>query len=147
MLKIDYLDMARQQGREDCLALRAVAKDMTGTEIIDKEHCVPDFDPNKDYSGYPVGAPVADENQVWTLLQPHDASVQQGRPSTLRALWGLCHTTDKNHAKPWVDPYGTSGMYMIDECYKDGDTVYKCLQDNVIHNAEALPEAWEKVEI
>ena len=90
---------------------------------------------------------MADEAQVWTLIQPHNAADYEGRPSTLRALWGLCHTKDPAKAKPWVNPEGTSGMYMKDECYLDTDgTVYRSLQDNVVHDASALPEAWGKVE-
>ena len=54
------------------------------------------------------------------------------------------HVSDPARAKPWVDPQGTSGMYMADECYLAADgTVYRCLQDNVVHDAEALPSAWE----
>ena len=144
---IDYLAMAKQQGREDALDLRARAKDMDGTAIIAEEDKAPVFEPEKDYSEWPVGAPVADEAQVWTLIQPHNAADYEGRPSTLRALWGLCHTKDPAKAKPWVNPEGTSGMYMKDECYLDTDgTVYRSLQDNVVHDASALPEAWGKVE-
>ena len=82
------------------------------------------------------------------MIQPHNAASYEGRPSTLRALWGLAHTTDPARAKAWVDPYGTSGMYMTDECYlaKDG-TVYRCKQDNCVWDADGLPSAWEKVEV
>lgn len=134
-------------GRSDALALRDEAGNLTGTEIIEREYCIPAFDPTKDYSGFPVGSPVMDEGQVWTLIQPHNAANYGARPSVLRALWGLVHTKNPERAKPWVDPYGTSGMYMLDECYKDGNgVVYRCLNDNTVHDAEALPEAWEKVE-
>lgn len=48
-------------------------------------------------------------------------------------------------AKPWVDPYGTSGMYSKGECHlaEDG-TVYICLQDNCVYDATAMPGYWEK---
>lgn len=138
------LGVMRDQGRNDALSLRSRAADMTGTEIISEETKAPAFDPNKDYSAWPVGAPVADEGQVWTLLQPHNAANYQGRPSTLRALWGLAHTTEPAKAKPWVDPYGTSGMYMAGECYRTGDgTVYRCKAENTVYDAVALPSAWE----
>lgn len=142
------LGVMREQGRNDALSLRSRAADMTGTEIISEETKAPAFDPNKDYSAWPVGAPVADEGQVWTLLQPHNAANYQGRPSTLRALWGLAHTTDPAKAKPWVDPYGTSGMYMSGECYRAEDgTVYRCRADNNVYDAAALPSAWEVVTV
>lgn len=120
-------DAMYQAGRAAAQELQKVAPTMTGTEIIDRELDVPAFDPQKDYSSWPVGSPVADEGQVWTLIQPHNAAEYQGRPSTLRALWGLCHTKDPLKAKPWVDPYGISGKYLMDECYLAKDGTVKTL--------------------
>ena len=140
------LGVMREQGRKDALSLRSRAADMDGTAIIAEEAKVPAFDPEKDYSAWPVGAPVRDEGQVWTLLQPHNAAYYTGRPSGLRALWGLTHTKDPEKAKPWVNPYGTSGMYMTGECYRAEDgTVYRCLYDNTVYDAPALPGGWEAV--
>ena len=88
---------------------------------------------------------TSDEGQIW-LLQPHNAAHQTGRPRTLRALWGLAHITDPSRAKYWVDPYGTSGMYMKRDCYKDTyGTVYRCLLDNTVHDAKDLPTSLEVV--
>lgn len=140
------LDIMRRNGAADATALRAEAANLDGTAIIAHEGAVPDFETGKDYTGWPVGAPVADEGQVWQLIQPHNAKDYDGRPATLRALWGLCHTKDPVRAKPWVEPHGMSGMYMAGECYRAGDgKVYRCLADNTIHDAEALPAAWEEV--
>ena len=139
------LNALYEQGKADALALRASAPNMTGTEIIAQETAVPAFDSSKDYSNWPVGSPVADEGQVWILLQPYNAAYYTGRPSTLRSLWGLCHTTDPSAAKPWVEPYGTSGMYMTNECYIDESrVVWKALRDNLIYDAVELPSAWEE---
>lgn len=133
-------------GRQNALALRGEAASLTGTQIIAREHDAPAFDPAKDYSAFPAGAPVSDEGQVWLLLQPHNAAHYAGRPASLRALWGLAHTTDPQKAKPWVDPYGTSGLYMAGEVYKAADgTVYRALADNLVHDAAALPSSWEVV--
>lgn len=140
------LELLRSLGQRDAAELRQTASTMTGTEIIAAERAVPVWNAQQDYSDWPTGAPVADEGQVWLLLQPHNAAHYQGRPSTLRALWGLAHTTDHARAKPWVDAHGASGMYMQGECYLAADgAVYRCLVDNTIHNAEALPGAWECV--
>lgn len=140
------IEVFRSLGRADALALREEAVNLTGTEIISREHSAPAFDPAKDYSAFPVGSPVTDEGQVWLLLQPYNAAHYEGRPSTLRALWGLAHTTDPAKAKPWVDAYGTSGMYMQGECYIDENgVVWRCKNDNTVHNAAALPTGWEQV--
>lgn len=133
-----------QAGREQALDLQVRALDMTGTELIAEEIKVPAFVPGKDYSGWPVGSPVADEDQIWTLIQPYDGASNPGHPAELRALWGLCHTKNPADAKAWVDPLGTSGMYMKDECYKAEDgTVYRCLADNTVYDASDFPSLWE----
>lgn len=140
-----YLEAMREKGTADALELRARSPELDGTAIIEEESKIPAFDPEKDYTSWQRGNPVADEGQVWTLLQPHNAASYEGRPATLRALWGLCHTKNPDKAKPWVAPLGTSGMYMKDECYKDDQHVYKSLEDNVVHDYNAAPDKWEIV--
>lgn len=145
--KTIVLDIMRDLGAREASEIRKTASDMTGTEIIAQERSIPPWSKQQDYTSWPKGSPVTDENQVWTLITPHRAADYDGRPSTLRALWGLAHTTDPSRAKFWVEPQGTSGMYMKGECYKTEDgTVYRCLQDNCVYDVEALSSAWEKVE-
>lgn len=142
------LDVLRDLGAREAAQLRAGAADMDGTTIIAMERAVPAWDKQQDYTGWPVGAPVADEGQVWTLIQPHRAADYEGRPSTLRALWGLCHTKDPEKAKPWVEPYGTSGLYKKGECYLSAKgKVLRCLVDETNYDAEAMPSYWEEVQI
>lgn len=128
LTKEESLDIMREQGKADALELQANAPKMTGTEIIAEEHKIPDYNPQKDYSSWKAGSPVADEGQVWLLIQPHNASHYGGRPSELRALWGLAHTKDPAKAKPWVAPFGVSGLYMIDEV-----AIYPSKEDDLDH--------------
>lgn len=104
------LTMMRAQGKTDALSLRSRSAGMDGTAIIAEEEKIPAFNPEKDYSSWPAGAPVTDEGQVWTLIQPYNAANYDGRPSTLRALWGLAHTKNPVKAKPYVAPFGTAGF-------------------------------------
>lgn len=113
---IDAKNIMYEEGRRQALALKEQAPGLTGTEIIDQENNVPAWNGKKDYSSWKTGSPVADEGQVWLLIQPHNAAHYSGRPSGLRALWGLAHTKDPKKAKPWVASYGTSGLYLTDEC-------------------------------
>lgn len=141
------VDIFRSLGRSDALKLRESASTMSGTQIIAQEHAIPSFNPQKDYTDWKVGSPVADEEQVWLLLQPYNAASFSQRPSELRALWGLAHTKDPERAKPWVDPYGTSGIYMKDECYKDADgVVWRAMNDNLVWDAVAYPSGWERID-
>lgn len=144
---IDPKSIMYEEGRRQALDLQARSGTMTGTEIIAEEDKIPAFDPAKDYSAWPVGAPVADEGQVWTLLQPHNAAHYTGRPSTLRALWGLAHTTDPAKAKPFVVPYGTSGLYMAGECCTENGGTYRSKQDNNQYSPSEYPLWWEEVAV
>lgn len=139
------LQRERDRGRLAAKELQTRAPGMTGTEIIAEEGKVPAWDSAKDYSAWAAGCPVADEGQVWLLLQPHNAAHYPGRPSTLRALWGLAHTTDPAKAKPWVAPYGTSGLYMAGECCTENGGTFRSIQDNNAYSPSAYPAYWEPV--
>lgn len=143
----ETLTIMYQEGRRQALDLQERSGSMTGTEIIAEEGKIPAFDPAKDYSGWPVGAPAVDEGQVWTLLQPHNAAHYSGRPSTLRALWGLAHTTDPAAAKPFVAPYGTSGLYMAGECCTENGLIYRSKQDNNPYAPSEYAAWWEEVAV
>lgn len=134
-----------EEGRRQALVLQESAQSMTGTEIIDHEVNVPAFNPQKDYSTWPAGSPVSDEGQVWTLIQPHNAAHYAGRPSSLRSLWGLAHTTNPAKAKPFVAPYGTSGLYMVGECCTENGSAYRSKQDNNYYAPSEYPQWWEEV--
>ena len=146
MIKSEALEKFREKGADDALELRsaAAAGSLSQTEIIARESAVPDWDAAKDYSGIPAGSPVADGGQVWLLLQPHKAANYTGRPAELRALWGLAHTTSPAKAKPYVAPYGTSGLYQTGECclWTDGK-VYVSSIDNNCWPPDEYPAGWE----
>lgn len=147
-MKSIVMETLRRQGKASALALREKAPEMDGTQLIAEEDFIPDFDPAKDYSGWKAGSPVQDEGQVWTLLVPHNAAHYTGRPSTLRAMWGLAHTKDPAKAKPYVAPYGTSGLYQNGECmvWTDGN-VYCCIAPYPTeYTPESYPEYWEVVD-
>ena len=142
-----YLEIFKKLGKANALDLRARSPELDGTALIAEEIDIPAGSHDPDDSNWKAGNPVRDEGQVWTLLHPHNASHYEGRPSTLRALWGLCHTKDPAKAKPWVDPLGTSGMYMKNECYTDGTRVYRSRVDNNVYTYEAYAQNWDIVEV
>lgn len=125
------MEVMREKGKEDALDLRSRSAEMSGAEIIREENKVPAWDGQKDYSGWAVGSPVSFNEQVYTLLQPHNAAhYPDANPENTPALWSITHTTDVDKAKPYLAPNGTSGLYMKDEaCIKDGKT-WVSLQDN-----------------
>ena len=123
---IDPKTVMYEEGRRQALDLAARAPEMDGTAIIAEEAKIPAWSQTADYSGQKPGIPVSDEGQVWLLLIPHRAAGYNGRPATLRSLWGLAHTKDPAKAKPWVASYGVSGLYKVDEVctypHTDGTT-------------------------
>lgn len=137
----------KSQGRADALALRQQATGMDGTALIAEESKIPPFNPAGDYSKWPAGAPVWEdvngERQVFTLLQPYNASYYQGTPSTLPALWSIRHTKDPAKAKAWLAPNGTSGLYEKEECCVEGGRVYRNTYSSNEFSPSALPARWE----
>lgn len=91
MTKTEAMTKMKEKGADDALNLRGRASTMDGTAIIAEESKVPDFDAQKDYSACPAGTPVADEGQVWKLIEPYNAANYSGRPSTLRAVGAVSH--------------------------------------------------------
>ena len=141
----------KERGRTDALSLRSRAKDMDGTAVISEERKAPVFDPQKDYSSWEIGSPVRElvdgEYQVFKLLQPYNAANYEGTPSTLPAIWSICHTTDPMLAKPYLAPNGTSGMYMTGDCCTENGTVYKSIIDNNVWAPSSYPTGWEVVNL
>ena len=146
------LGVMRAQGTADALSLRGRAADMDGTAIIAEEDKVPAFDPAKDYSQWPAGAPVRDGEQVYKLITPHNAAhYPDSRPSSTPALWSITHTKDPAKAKPWMSPSGTSGLYAKGECCTDPEAadpaaVYRSKVDKQRIFPQRLPQNWELVE-
>ena len=145
----DALNEIRKMAALSARDLRERSPQMDGTAIIAEEEYIPFWRADKDYSAVVVGAPVKHEEQVYALLQPHNASHYAQTPAELPALWIVKHTTDPYKAKPWVKPTSTSDMYLKEECmvWNDG-TVKKCILDaGTIYSPDEYAQAWEDVEI
>lgn len=139
------LDKMREVGLRAAEKLQSQAPDMDGTQLIDKEDDTPDFDPDKhQYLNWPTGSAVRSEDQVWKLIQPYDSAIYKDPPSQMRAHWGLMHTKDPDKAKPYVEPLGTSGMYMKDECCTEGGKIYISTIDNNVWTPTAYPSGWKE---
>lgn len=84
-----------ERGKANALALRNAAPNMTDAELIASIGSIPEFNPAKDYSAWPVGAPVKEmaegEYVIYRLLVPHNAEDYSGTPSVLGNLWKRCN--------------------------------------------------------
>ena len=144
--KTFVLEKMKAIGLQAATALQEQALDLTGTQIIDREADIPEFDPAVQYLNWTAKAVVRDNDQVWQLLQPYDSTVYTDRPENLRAQWGLCHTKNPKKAKPYVEPQGTSGVYMKDECCVQNDVIYVSTIDNNVWPPDQYPAGWKKYE-
>ena len=143
--------VGKSQGKADALDLASRAKDMDGTAIIAEESHIPAWSEEAVYTTAHVGYPAQDDGQVYTILTPHTPANNPGsRPADLRAIYSLLHTKDPAKAKPWMGPYGTSGLYMLEECctypHSDGTShVWRNLYDNNEYPPLALnaEDRWE----
>lgn len=141
------LDMLRLRGAAEARALRTAAAELDGTAIIAREVNIPGFDPGADYSTWPAGAPVTHGEQVYKLLQPHNAANYPGStPANTPALWSIAHTRDPARAKPYAPPQGVSGIYMQGECCMVDGAVYRSSIDNNNWAPADYPAGWELIE-
>ena len=142
--KTFVLEKMKAIGLQAATALQEQALDLTGTQIIDREADIPEFDPAVQYLNWTAKAVVRDNDQVWQLPQPYDSTVYTDRPENLRAQWSLCHTKNPKKAKPYVEPQGTSGMYMKDECCVQNDDIYVSTIDNNVWPPDQYPAGWKE---
>ena len=142
--KTFVLEHMRAIGLQAATTLQQQAPKLTETQIIDRETDIPEFDPAVQYLNWTAKSVVRDNNQVWSLLQPYDSTVYTDHPENLRAQWGLCHTKNPKKAKPYVEPQGTSGMYMKDECCVQHDVAYISLIDHNVRPPDQYPAGWEE---
>lgn len=147
------LDTLYRAGQAEATSLRekAVAGEVTGTEIIASEGYVPNYpeDGKRDFTKVPVGSPYKYDGQVYKLWQQHDANGNPDwTPDKAVSLWDICHTTDPVAAKPYMEPQGSRGLYQKDECmiWTDG-TVQRSKIDNNAYTPETYPDGWEQVEV
>lgn len=142
-------DLGKQKAAE--LREKAVAKEITDTELIDNEDYIPDWK-QMDYSNTPIGTPVRDPSdetgQVYKLWQQHDATNQPDwNPKQAVSLWDVAHTTNPEKAKPYVAPQGTRGLYQEGECMIwTNDLVYRSTINDNSYTPEQRTSDWEVVE-
>lgn len=132
-------------GREKALELREQAASLTDTEVIRQEAFIPEWKPGPQLLEALVKRSALD--QVYRVLQAHDSTVSpEWAPESQPALFGVCHTTDPEKAKPWAEPQGTSGVYRKDECYRDeaGQVWWQVYEGDNVYDAAELPERWER---
>ena len=136
----------RERGRAAAMNLAAKAPGMTGTAIIAEEDSIPDWSEKAVYTAAMVGWPVRDNEQVYTILQPHTPAYNPGvHPADLPAIYSIKHTQDPAKAKPFQIPNGGSGAYAVGDCCIHGGNVYRSVLEPNVWSPEGYPAGWEYV--
>lgn len=133
-----------EQGRKDALELQEAAPNMSGTEIVAEHTKIPQWRMGE----WPTGRLCwwGDPTHIFRAMAPgHDSTGNPLWTPDEAALFEVVHTTDPALASDWRDPYGTSGLWYKNECYKGKNgVVYRQTYDGPNNfDAEAMPDRWE----
>ena len=82
-------DELKARGKADAAALaaRAVSGEADDQELLDNQSMIPTWRA-RDFTGVPVGTPYQWEGTIYTLVQAHDATGNEGwTPPEVPALW------------------------------------------------------------
>lgn len=143
------LEIMRQAGRANALALQDKAQGMSGTALNEQAQDVPAFEAAKAVKNMldrPIGFICkSSAGRVVRLIQPYDSSIYPGEPETLDAHWGFQWSTNPDHALPFV-ALATSPYMMADCCTFDGK-VWISQTDNNVFSPSEYPAGWEEVAI
>lgn len=133
-------------GRKKALELREEAPTLSDSDLIDQELFIPHWKEGLQIKD----APLQYDGQVYRVLQAHDSTGNPNwTPATQPALFSICHTKNPIHAKPWITPAGTSGMYELGDCYIDDEGIIwrQIYNESNVYDAATLPERWEQVNL
>lgn len=141
------LEKMRAQGKIDAIALQAISREMSGTELNAQTDIIPEFIAAvkvKNMLDRPTGFVCkSSAGRVVALLQPYDSNIYTQEPEELPAQWRFKWSTDPAKALPFVkmatSPYNTG-----DCCTWEGVVKRSTIDNNVFSPAEH-PQGWEDV--
>ena len=140
------VEAMRAKGAADAAALaeKSVAGEADGTTLIAHEGEIPTWRQQPyNTEATPVGKPYKWQDQVYKLLQQHDATEQPDwSPDQAVSLWDICHTTDPAQAREYVAPQGSRGLWQEQECCVwSGHVFQNQVTDNAYGPAE-MAKRW-----
>jgi hypothetical protein len=151
MTKDESLEIMRQKGKADAIALQEQSASMTGTELNAADNHIPEFkEAIKVMNMMERKAGLTDgfvckssAGRVVRLLQKYDSNVWTSEPEELPAQWGFVWSDDPAKAKPFIAI--STSPYQIGNCCIENDIIYRSKMANNIHAPSAYPDGWEIV--
>lgn len=146
--KDESMNIMREQGKADALALQELSPTMTGTELNAADDRIPDFVEAVKVMNMlkrPVGFVCkSSAGRVVRLIQNYDSDIFTAEPEELPAQYGFVWSDDPAKAKPFI-ALATS-PYMKGNCCTENDDTYRSKVDNNVHAPSAWADGWEVVE-
>lgn len=149
--KEDSLEIMRQKGKADAIALQEKSASMTGTELNAEDNHIPEFkEAIKVMNMMERKAGLTDgfvckssAGRVVRLLQKYDSNVWNSEPEELSAQWGFVWSDDPAKAKPFIAL--STSPFMKGNCCTENDEVYRSKMDYNVYAPSAYPDGWEIV--
>lgn len=150
MTRAEELEMLRQSGKADAMALQERSSELSGTELNAEDDKIPRFKAavkEKNMLDRKAGQQdgfvcMSSAGRVVRLIQNYDSNVFTGEPEELSAQFRFVWSTDPAKAKPFIA--SSTSYYNTGDCClnKAGEPRRSKIDANVF-DPDVSPEFWE----
>ena len=150
MTRAEELEMLRQSGKADAMALQERSAGLSGTELNAQDDKIPRFKAavkEKNMLDRKAGQQdgfvcISSAGRVVRLIQNYDSNVFTGEPEELPAQFRFVWSTDPAKAKPFIA--SSTSYYNTGDCClnKAGEPRRSKINANVF-DPDVSPEFWE----
>lgn len=141
---MDILNTIKKLARAYAESVQTKAPEMNGTELNSEKDFIPKFNPERQYTNFPIGYVCkSSAGRVVKLLQPYDSTIYTSEPEELTAQWGFVWSDNPAHALPYIAL--STSPYMVGNVCTENDIVYRSCIDNNVWSPSTYPAGWEVV--
>lgn len=150
MTRAEELEMLRQSGKVDAMALQERSSELSGTELNAEDDKIPRFKAavkEKNMLDRKAGQQdgfvcMSSAGRVVRLIQNYDSDIHKGEPEELPAQFRFVWSTDPAKAKPFIA--SSTSYYNTGDCClnKAGEPRRSKINANVF-DPDVSPEFWE----
>ena len=150
MTRVEELEMLRQSGKADAMALQERSAGLSGTELNAQDDKIPRFKAavkEKNMLDRKAGQQdgfvcMSSAGRVVRLIQNYDSNVFTGEPEELPAQFRFVWSTDPAKAKPFIAS-STSYYNTGDCCLNKAGEPRRSKIDANVYDPDVSPEFWE----
>lgn len=150
MTRVEELEILRQRGKADAMALQERSAGLSGTELNAQDDKIPRFKAavkEKNMLDRKAGQQdgfvcMSSAGRVVRLIQNYDSNVFTGEPEELPAQFRFVWSTDPAKAKPFIAS-STSYYNTGDCCLNKAGEPRRSKIDANVYDPDVSPEFWE----